>query len=280
MIANRESTAETMLRALATSIGALDAAADLDVDRSDADRQFFASERDALQTRFDAVDKAETEATSHALRITMKRQARVVVGDAVLDRGVSKSKARMKVELKGTQDADGADHVFGADVSEIINAERSKEPALVLAAVEKFGDVQAFTGKTEMAADLTARAKKQQQNFKDREDAAVIAAKLDGALTRSIEHGADALYGLEKRLLDRFTREVRYVKAFFLDVAPSKPKKDAKEEGKDPAAKPDPAAPKADAKPDGAAPAAPKAEAKPDGATGLAPKGDAKNDAE
>lgn len=39
----------------------------------------------------------------------------------------------------------------------------------------------------------------------------------------AVKTGADALYGLEKKLLDRFKRETRYVRAFFYDV--SSPKK-------------------------------------------------------
>lgn len=226
MLANRESTANTMLRALATTLGALDAAADLDIDRSDEDRQFFATERDTLQPRFDALYKADQDATTHALLVALKKQARIVVGDAVLDRGVSKAKARMKLELRETREPKGADHVFGVDIGDIINAERAKEPDLVLQAVAKFGNVPAFPGKTEMAADLTARAKKQQQGFSDRADAAILEAQLDSTLTKAIEGGADALYGLEKRLLERFSYETRYVKAFFLDIAPSKPKKE------------------------------------------------------
>lgn len=262
MLANRESTANTMLRALATTLGALDAAADVDVDRSDEDRQFFAAERDALQPRFDALNKADQDATTHAHLVALRKQARIVVGDAVLDRGVSKAKARMKVELRDTKEPKGADHVFGVDVGDIINAERAEEPNLVLQAVARFAKVPDFAGKTQMAADLTARAKKQQQCFTDRAEAAVIEAQLDSALTKAIEDAAGALYGLEKRLLERFSYETRYVKAFFLDIAPSKPKK---EDGKkaDEAKKAEPKADeakKADAKPDAGKTAEPKAD--------------------
>ena len=148
------------------------------------------------------------------------------MGDAVLDRGVSNAKAKMKVELKGSKMPEGADHVFGSDVTEITRAERVKEPGIVLKAVAKFDDVPAFGGKPEMAADLTGRATRQQQAFGDRDASAILGAKLDSAVTVAVKEGADALYGLEKRLLDRFKREVAYVKAFFLNVAPSKPKKD------------------------------------------------------
>ena len=155
----------------------------------------------------------------------------MVIGDATLDRGVSRAKAKMKVELKGTKTPDGADHVFGRDITDIINAPRAEEPGIVLQAVARFDDVPAFAGKPEMAADLTGRATKQKQSFADRDDAAVTEAKLDSALTKAIEAGADALYGLEKRLLTRFPRDTKRVRAFFLDVAPSKPKKNTQQEG-------------------------------------------------
>jgi len=227
MIASRDSTAETMLRALAHTLGALGAAAELDVDRTDEDRQFFTAEHDTLQPLFDGLFKGDRDATEFDLLQARPKQARVVIGDAVLDSGVSRAKARMKVELKGSAMPDGADHVFGKDVSEIINAERVKEPAIVLQAVGKLAQVPDFTGKPVMEADLTARATKQKQNFADRDEATVNGTTLDGAVKLGVAAGADALYRLEKRLLERFPRETRYVKAFFLDVAAPRNKAEA-----------------------------------------------------
>jgi hypothetical protein len=214
-----------MLRALATTLGALDAAAEMDDDLDDADKQMLASERDTLQPHFDAVLKAQQDLFLHLLLVALRKQARVVIGDASLDRGASAAKARMKVELKGTKAPDGADHVFGANITDLINAPRAEEPQMVLEAVARFGDVPDFAGKQEMAAKLTARADRQKQAFADRDAASVTEATLDSALTKAIEAGSNALYGLEKRLLTRFPRETRYVRAFFLDVAPGKPKK-------------------------------------------------------
>src|SRR5207247_1735819 len=54
--------------------------------------------------------------------------------------------------------------------------------------------------------------------------AEVVEAKLDGAATLAVVAASDALYRLEKRLLDRFPREKVYVRAFFLDVAPARKK--------------------------------------------------------
>ena len=224
-----------MLRALAHTLGALAAAAELDVDRTDADRQFLTAERDTLQPLFDDLFKRDRAATEFDLLQARPKQARVVVGDAVLDRGVSKAKARMKVELKDSAMPNGADHVFGKDISEIINAERAKEPAIVLQAVAKLGQVPDFTGKPAMEADLTGRATRQKQNFVDRDEAEVSGTTLDGAVKLAVAAGADALYRLEKRLLERFARETRYVKAFFLDVTPAKKKAEATPDAPTPA---------------------------------------------
>ena len=145
----------------------------------------------------------------------MFEQACVQIGDAVLDRGVGNGKARMKVEVKNSAMPDGADHVFGNDVSEITGAKMADEPALVLEAVAKFGQVPDFAGKSELAADLTARAKRQEKNFSDRRTAAIKEAELQGAVKIAVKASSQALYRLEKRRFDRFPRQIKYVRAFF-----------------------------------------------------------------
>lgn len=221
MIATRESTAETMLRALAHSLGALDAAIALDVDRSPEDHAFFTAEKASLQTTFDTAFAADQALTKHLLLVSEAHQARVEVGDTVLDRGVRTAKARMKLELKGTSMPDGADHAFPSDISEITDAERRVEPSLVLQVTARFPAVPEFAGKAAMKADLEGRANRQNQNFADRDAAEVTEAALDSALTQAIVAGSDALYRLEKRLLERFPRERVYVRAFFYDVRPT-----------------------------------------------------------
>jgi len=224
MIAPPDSTPETMLIALSTTIGALEAAVELDVDRLPDDRAFFAVERDALVPLFDTLFNADRASTSHTLLVGQAKQARVQLGDAILDRGVSRAKARMKVELTGSAMPQGADHVFGVDVTDITQAERAKEPGLVLAAVGKFGQVPDFAGKAEMALDLKGRAERQKKNFEDRDAAGVEAATLTSAVKVTVATGSEALYKLEKRLLDRFPRQTQYVKAFFYDAAPNRKK--------------------------------------------------------
>jgi hypothetical protein len=249
-----------MLDALSVSIAALNAAIKLDVDRTDADRTFFGTERDGLQTCFDAVFAANQALVSHDYLETRGKQACVDIGDAVLDRGVRKGKARMKVELKDSAMPQGADLVFGVDLNELVQAERAEEPKLVLEAVAKFGQVPDFTGKPEMAKDLTTRASRQKDCFADRDTAALARVPLQGAVDKAVGDAATALYRLEKRLSDRFPKQVVYVKAFFLDVAPPRKKKPegeapAKASADKPAAEP-PAAPPPTAAPPAAAPPA------------------------
>lgn len=224
MIAPRDATSETILRALSTSLGSLDAAAELDVDRSDEDRSFFLGEKAALQPIFDDVFAADQSLIKHLLLTTQGLQARVVLGDAVLDRGVRAAKARMRLELKTTSMPDGADHVFPSDISDIVDAERRVEPGLVLQVAARFVQVPDFPGKAALKTDLTGRAKRQNDNFTRRDAGEVAEHAIDGQLIQSIARASDALYTLEKRLLDRFPRDKVYVRAFFLDVAPARKK--------------------------------------------------------
>src|SRR5262245_36242038 len=83
MIATRDSTAETMLRALSHSLGALDAAIESDVDRTADDRTFFSIEKAALQPLFDDVSKADQALTQHLLLKRATLQARIELGDVV-----------------------------------------------------------------------------------------------------------------------------------------------------------------------------------------------------
>lgn len=214
-----------MTRALSHSLGALDAAAELDVDRTAEDRAFFTGEHAALKASFHEVAAAEEGLTQHLLLTKQRLQARVLVGDAVLDRGVRAGKARMKLELKPSSMAEGADHVFPADISDIVDAERRVEPGLVLQVVGRFAQVPDFPGKAALEADLHGRATRQADNFTARDAGEVSEHALDGVLTQAIVRASDALYRLEKRLLERFPREKVYARAFFLDVAPARKKR-------------------------------------------------------
>src|SRR4051794_36043441 len=128
MIAQPDETADTMLDAIAYTLAALQAASKLDVDRTDPDRHFFSDERTALQAFYDAVHAADDAHTKHKRLKKVANQACIVIGDVVLDRGVRSGKVRMKLELKGTSAAEGVDHVFPSDISDITDAERQVEP--------------------------------------------------------------------------------------------------------------------------------------------------------
>jgi hypothetical protein len=223
MIAPRDATAPTMLIAVSHSLGALDGATELDVDRSDDDRAFFAAEKAALAPAFEDLFAAEQNLKRHLLLTTERLQSRVEIGDVVLDRGVRAGKNRMKLELKSTA-PEAVDHVFPSDITEIVDAERHVEPGLVQQLVGRFDQIPDFAGKAALKADLEGRATRQAANFTGRTAAEVTEDSLAGLVELAVARGSDALYRLEKRLLDRFPREKVYVRAFFLDVKPSKRK--------------------------------------------------------
>jgi hypothetical protein len=225
---------EKTLKELATTLGAFTAAIEMDVDRSDDDRLFFTNERALVQASFTKLFDADQAVTKHLLLVKMPRQATVVVGDIVLDRGARSSKSRMRLELKNSTMSGGEDHVFPSDISEITDAERRVEPHLVLTAVAKFDQVPDFAGKANVKADLEGRATRQQDAFKQRDAGEVIEETLDGALDRAVAEGDEALFVREKNLAARFPRDAKFVASFFMEK-PSRKKKKAQEPAKDPA---------------------------------------------
>lgn len=216
---------DRILRELATSIGALTAAIQMDIDRSDDERLMFTNERAGLQKSFDDVFAADQAVTRHLLLVKMPQQAAIIVGDNVLDRGTRAGKARMRLELKSSTMPGGEDHVFPADISEITDAERRVEPQLVLKAVAKFDQVPEFNGKAQVKADLEARANRQKDAFQQRDTGDNAADVLDGALDRAVDAAEEALFVFEKRLEMRFPRDAKYVASFFMEKPSRKKKK-------------------------------------------------------
>lgn len=93
MIAGPSSAPKTMLEALDTWIAALNVASRVDVDRSAADREFFAArkaelapQRQSLKSKIDALDE-------HDRSVGKIAQLGVALGDVVLDRGVRAANA-------------------------------------------------------------------------------------------------------------------------------------------------------------------------------------------
>lgn len=216
-----------VLRELATTLGALTAALEMDVDRSDDDRAFFTAERATLQSHFDALCAADDAVTKHELLVRMGRQAAIVVGDQVLDRGVRAAKARMRLELKQSTQPGGEDHVFPSDISDITDAERRVEPQLVLSAVAKYDQVPDFAGKAETKADLEARAQRQRDAFSLRDASDTLAETLDAALDQAVEKADEALFVCEKHIEGRFPKDGKYAASFFLERPSRKKKKPA-----------------------------------------------------
>ena len=218
MLAQPDSTPQTMVDALSHTIGALDAAIEMDVDRTDQDRAFFAAQKTEIEALFDDLVTKKQSLERHVLLVGGRLQSRIEIGDAVLDRGVRAGKQRSKLELE-TKDLD---HVFPADISDIVDAERRVEPELVKKLVGRLEQVPDFQGKAAIAADLQGRAERQGKAFTDRDAAGRVEDSLEGLVKRAVAAGSDGLYRIEKRLLERFPREKVYIRAFFMDVKPSK----------------------------------------------------------
>lgn len=227
---------ERNLRELAITIGAYGAAIDMDIDRSDEDRLFFATERTILQGWFDKVLNADHAVTQHLLLVQLPRQSAIVVGDQVLDRGVRGGKSRMRIELRNSTMPGGEDQVFPSDISDITDAERRVEPNLVLGAVAKWHLVPDFAGKAAIKADLEGRAQRQQKAFANRDMSDNEGDALEATLEQAISGAEEALFVTEKRLEARFPKDAKYVASFFMEK-PSRKKK------KSPATPPTPATP-------------------------------------
>lgn len=208
---------ERVLNELATTIGACSAAIDMDVDRSDDDRKFFTDQRNILQGWFDKVSNADQATSRHWLLVRLVRQAAIVVGDQVLDRGVRYGKSKMRLELKNSTMPGGENDVFPSDISEITDAERRVEPNLVLSVLAKWNLVPDFSGKADIKTDLEGRVQRQQNAFANRDVSDNEAEALEAALDRAVADADEALFVTEKLLEARFPRDGRYVASFFME---------------------------------------------------------------
>jgi hypothetical protein len=225
MIAQPDCSAEVMQRALAYTMAALDAAAELDLDLTDSVRETLIKEKSQLQVILDNLLNAQQALQNHQLKEGIRLQARVLVGDAVLDKGIRDGKNRMKLELQRSM-PEAADYVFGKNINDLVDAELRSEPRLVMQALSRFDQVPDFAGKSELKTSIEKRAQQQNQALSARDDGELTRTSLYSAVVRIIADASEALYRLEKRLLDRFPRERLYVKEFFLDTSsPTRSKK-------------------------------------------------------
>lgn len=218
MIAQPDSSADTMERALAFTIAKLQAAVEMDMDLTQADRDALSKEVEPLKIQLNNVTNSRKALEDHIANVMIHLQARVIMGDDVLDKGLRNAKRLMNLKFQRSEMSDGADFVFGKDISDLTDAELRFEPQMVMKAIARFDQVPHFDGKDEMRADLQKRAEQQQQALNDRDNGEFSRAQFNSAMVRHIADGSDALYKLEKQLLTRFPRERDYVRKFFWDV--------------------------------------------------------------
>jgi hypothetical protein len=239
MLAGPTSTLATMADAVATTMDAFDAASDLDLDRSNEDRQFFAVRRALLVPHKSQIVATLRALEDHDLEIGRRLQVRVVFGDQMLDRGVSDGNARTKLALKGKPGLE-ASYVFGKSVATLTREKLALEPQKILEAVGRMDDLPEFAERATIASDLTKRANRQQSCLDERSDGEVVRGKLVSTGIRLVLEAANALAMTKGALDERFPRQREYVAAFFLDVTPVRAKAAAPAEDAAPA---EPAAP-------------------------------------
>lgn len=218
MLAGPGSTLATMAQAISTTVNALDAASELDRDRSEEDRLFFTARKALLAPYKPQLVAARRALEDHDLDVAARLQARVEIGDHVLDRGVSDGNTRTKLALKGKSGLE-ASHVFGKSVATLTKEKIALEPKKVLDAVDRLTDLPEFSERATIAADLTTRAEQQRGCLDDREGGYGARAKLVSAGIKLVLDAAHALAAAKGALDERFPRQRDYVAAFFYDVA-------------------------------------------------------------
>ncbi|MBI4814676.1 MAG: hypothetical protein HY791_00375 [Deltaproteobacteria bacterium] len=219
MIAGPDSTLQTMLSAISDTIHSLDSASDLDIDRSDADRSFFAERKAKLVPQFEALLATKRRLEDFDLGEGSRLQTRVEIGDQVLDRGISDGRARTKLALKGKSGLDYT-HAFGPTLQTLTQEKLALEPQRVLEAVGRLTDLPEFVEKEPVGKDMSLRAQTQQKCLDERADGRLKRDALVTAGIKQVLEAAQALAALKGALDERFPRQRDYVAAFFLDVAP------------------------------------------------------------
>jgi hypothetical protein len=206
-----------MRKAMAYTIAALDATAEIDIDLSDDDRTFLAAEKAKLGPHHTALKETADRLTAFDEGLGLLNQVRVNIGDAVLDVGLRRGNTRTKVELQGKPGL-GADHVFGSRVDIITGAKIRLEPGLVIDAIGRFDDVPAFPAKEDIKGDLRRRAEKQESLLVERDHGYTEYARIQGTAVRLVVEAADALARTKGALDNRFPRQRAYVSAFFFEL--------------------------------------------------------------
>lgn len=218
MIAQPDASSEVMQKSLSYTLATLEAAADIDIDSSPEDRAFFNNEKNSLLSSFEQLETADHNYNRFQIRESMRLQARVIVGDNTLDRGVRAAKVRLKLETRSV----AADDVFGTNITDIVEAPIRNEPGLVQQALDKMDLLPDFPNKAPIKADLASRVELQNQALRERDEGELTRIRLKNILLNTIMNCSETLYKLEKRLLERFPRNRNYVRQFFLDTTPGK----------------------------------------------------------
>ncbi len=138
----------------------------------------------------------------------------VVLGDAILDRGVESGAAKTKAALRGKAGL-GAEHAFGSRVSDLTRSELRVEPARVLTAAAHLLDLPDFDGRDKIKADLELRANQQEKLLAERDGSRHEEAKLEGAATKLAVDAVLALHSVQGLPLARFPKQRQYTSAFF-----------------------------------------------------------------
>ncbi len=216
MIPSHEAPAGSVLASVAHSLSSLQVAATIeDPDLTDDDRKFFASKANEMQTHFDALFSTSSALDHFELTEAAVLQATVVLGDEILDRGVSDAVRKTKDALKNQQGL-GAEHAFGARVSDLVQAPLRAEPRLVVEAATRMSDLPDFAGKAELAKDLVTRAELQEKRLDARDAGTRKRSALEGAVATAKLAAVTALAALGGSLTERFPRRRAYVASFAL----------------------------------------------------------------
>ncbi len=217
MLAPPDSTLPTMIAAVATTLNALDAASEIDVDREKDDKKFFAAQRKLLAAYLPKLIAANRAIEDYDLGEGSRLQARVEIGDVVLDRGISVGRKRTALALVSKTGL-GVEHAFGRTLATLTKEKIAIEPHKTLQAVDRMDQLPAFPERAAIAKDLTGRANTQQGCLDDRDAGDQKRAKLVSNGLKVVNDAAHQLASIQGALAGRFTRQRDYVAAFFLDV--------------------------------------------------------------
>lgn len=210
-----DSSIDLMRRAVAYTSAALGAAADIDITRTDEDRAFFTEEKEKLIPISAALAEADNNLTAFELGPGLVNQVKVTLGDVVLDRCISDSAARTKLELKNSTGL-GADHIFGRRSDSLAREPLRFEPTAVRSAAARFDDVPDFPGKEQTKQQLIDLSNKQDELIDARDDGYSERDRLKSTITVKIIDAANALAATHAALQGRFVRQRSYVSSFFL----------------------------------------------------------------